>query len=775
MKWPNAAGLILSLVFCAVTNAQELPPIQNFTPLDYSGENQNWAIAQGADKRIFAANGEGLLEYNGANWRLYPSPNETIMRSVAVVEDRIYTGCFMEFGYWERNVLGQLQYISLSQSMKIDLLEDEEFWTILQVDDYLLFQSLKRIYIYNVKNGSVQVISAKGPLTKTFNLNGLIYFHSAGEGIFRIVSGKQQLIFDDSIVRSDEVVYMFNDGERISVVTRQNGFFHEVGGKLVPSNAFPNDYLSRFSIYNGTRLHDGSFVLGTISNGLLFLTATGELSENINQTKGLYNNTVLYIFEDIDNNLWAGLDHGISYINKESPFRVFDDFTGTIGSVYASAIHGHRLYLGTNQGLFYKSLQGDDRFRFIQGTEGQVWSLRVLDRKLLCGHHRGTWVIEGDKVVPITNVPGTWDIRKLEGKENLLLQGNYDGLYVLQRTKESWVLRNKIEGFNYSSRFFECLENQVFVSHEYNGVFQLEVDNDFRKVVRLGRDTLIKGANSGIVRYKDQILYAFKHGVLRYDPQLKGFTKDSLLSTLYTPYEYESGKLLVDESGDVLWAFNKSHLAYASPTGLTNALKINRVPLTKKIREGITGYENLTTLSKGSYLLGKTSGYLTADIPDLKINPFQVSINQVIRIRDTLQIAHNPREEGFFKSTENNLEISFFAPLYNKMLEVRYQYRLKGMYDTWSPWTKNSSIFYENLPHGQYIFEVRAQNGETFSANTAFYNFSIARPWYISYTMLTIYALGIALFSWFMHTRYKRYYSRQRQKLILKNKQELEL
>ncbi|MEM9144412.1 MAG: LuxR family transcriptional regulator, partial [Bacteroidota bacterium] len=122
--------------------------------MDYSGENQNWSIAQTADKQIYVANSEGLLEYTGAYWRLYPSPNETVMRSVAVVKKRIYTGCFMEFGYWEKNALGVLEYNSLSQSMEIDLLEDEEFWTILRLDEYLLFQSLKRIYIYNVTNGS---------------------------------------------------------------------------------------------------------------------------------------------------------------------------------------------------------------------------------------------------------------------------------------------------------------------------------------------------------------------------------------------------------------------------------------------------------------------------------------------------------------------------------------------------------------------------------------------------------------------------------------------
>jgi hypothetical protein len=39
-------------------------------------------------------------EYNGSNWELYPSPNETILRSVKVIGKKVYTGGYMEFGYW---------------------------------------------------------------------------------------------------------------------------------------------------------------------------------------------------------------------------------------------------------------------------------------------------------------------------------------------------------------------------------------------------------------------------------------------------------------------------------------------------------------------------------------------------------------------------------------------------------------------------------------------------------------------------------------------------
>ena len=78
------------LFFSVQLQAQELPPIYNFTPRDYNGESQNWSISQAKGGELFVANNLGLLEFNGAEWKLYPSPNKTITRSVHVIDDAFF-------------------------------------------------------------------------------------------------------------------------------------------------------------------------------------------------------------------------------------------------------------------------------------------------------------------------------------------------------------------------------------------------------------------------------------------------------------------------------------------------------------------------------------------------------------------------------------------------------------------------------------------------------------------------------------------------------------
>ncbi len=726
---------------------------------------------------MYVANSKGLLEFNGASWKLYPSPNETIMRSVKVVDDRIYTGCFMEFGYWKKTTLGILEYTSLSKNIGIDLIEDEEFWTIINVDDYVVFQSLKRIYIYSVDTGGVTTIDSDRKITKMFKVDDDIYFQRMAQGIFKIESGKDFLVFGDDIVKNDEVIQIFGSEKAPLILTKNNGFYRLEDGSLVKSEAFPNEFLSNLSLYTGLQLKDNSFVLGSISNGLLYLSETGELHYEIDQDKGLSNNTVLALFEDADNNIWLGLDHGISYMNIDAPYKVFNDTKGILGSVYASAIFEGNLYLGTNQGLFYQELNSSDGFRFIQGTQGQVWYLKEIDKSLLCGHHSGTFKITDNRATKISDIQGTWNISELAGKPNMLLQGNYDGLYVLERANDSWRLKNKIKGFNNSSRYFETLDNQIFVSHEYNGVFKLTVDEAFFEVKNVTIDTLIKGSNSGIAKYNGDILYAYKEGILKYDKENGSFLKDSILSGVYAEEEYESGKLIVDVEDGKLWIFNKSNISFLTPVGLTNTSRVKSIPLTKEVRDGILGYENVTRLDdNGTYLLGKTSGYLTFNINEIEAKDFQVTLGSIRNGGNNTEGAlQDKKVRGDFDSKENDFHFSFYAPEYNRYLTTRYQYRLKGMYDAWSDWSENSEVFYENIPFGTYTFEVRAKIGNTVSDNTASYPFKIAKPWYISNMMIVIYLLGVLLFSVFMHNVYRQYYKKQRQKLIDKNKQELQL
>lgn len=130
---------------CYVSFSQELPPINIFTTEEYSAENQNWAISQSDNGFMYVANNLGLLEFNGASWQLYETPNNTIMRSVKAYKDKIFTGFYMDFGFWKKNKYGALEYSSVVKDKGIKMLEDEQIWKIIEIEGWFLFKSTPSI------------------------------------------------------------------------------------------------------------------------------------------------------------------------------------------------------------------------------------------------------------------------------------------------------------------------------------------------------------------------------------------------------------------------------------------------------------------------------------------------------------------------------------------------------------------------------------------------------------------------------------------------------
>ena len=180
--------------------------------------------------------------------------------------------------------------------------------------------------------------------------------------------------------------------------------------------------------------------------------------------------------------------------------------------------------------MFVKKNNSNKSFKLIKGTEGQVWFLKEIDHQLFCGHDLGTIIINDNEITTKINIQGAWDIKPIGNGE--LLQGNYSGLFVLEKKNGYWKVKNKISGFNNSSKSFELYKNnQVFVNHEYKGVFKLKIDKNFEKVLKVEKDSSINiGKHSSLIKYDNKILYSFEEGVYFYSDVDQKFKKDSILS-----------------------------------------------------------------------------------------------------------------------------------------------------------------------------------------------------------------------------------------------------
>ncbi|EAR00942.1 triple tyrosine motif-containing protein [Maribacter sp. HTCC2170] len=773
--WP----LFYFSLVCLNLHAQELPPITSYKAKDYNAGNQNWMVSQDYNKHIFIANNAGLLRYDGAKWQLFKTPNGSVIRSVKVIDELVYTGCYMEFGYWEKDKFGDLQYNSLVPKLKDSLIDDEQFWNILKVDDWVLFQSLDRIYIYNSIDESIQIINSETRRAKIFNVGKSVLFQKLSEGIYKIENGEPILVSSDPVFKDYVLVGAFQIENKILFLSENGEFYFLNDTGLSKWNIEADEDLSLINVYSSVQLHDGSFMLGTISNGIYHIDPNGNLINKINKEKGLNNNTVLSMFQDQDENLWLGLDNGISVINLDSPFTEYKDLKGEVGNVYAAQVFNENLYIGTNQGLFYKKANTQNEFQLIEKTEGQVWCLLVMENTLFCAHNNGTYTIDKDKAKLISDYPGTWNIKRIRGYENLLLQGNYEGLSVLEKIKGQWQFRNRLRGFDFSSRFFEFTDdNQIIVNNEYKGIFKLKLDSSFNKVLNIENESP-KGYGSSLVRYHDNLLYTSNSDrrILKFNVDKQNFEADSLLTSLfYNSDEDILGILIPDQKTNKLWGFSNKNIIAVTPSNFKNTPESFKIPIPSTFRRslGISGFEFLTNIEDNRFLIGASDGYTILNVDKIKPKELSVKINSVYN-----ESLHAPEDKvslgtnSEFPSHENNFKFSFSVSEFDKYAEVNYQYQLYGVNDQWSEWFDSPDVSFKNLRFGEYTFKVRALVGNQLSKNIDSFAFKIKRPWYYSNWAILCYILSICVLVFIIHKLYKSYYKKQHALLIKENLKKL--
>lgn len=772
-------NLFIFIIFVTLgAYAQELPPIQNFSPLDYDGENQNWAISQGSDNHIYIANNHSLLEYNGVNWRKYASPNNSIIRSVQGAGDQIFTGQYMEFGYWQKNIFGELEYTSVSDELEIPMVEDEEFWNIIRLGDWVLFQSLDRIYSYNVITKDFKSIEVKATKAQMFRVNESVYFQNQDKHVFRIENGEPVVAIDAQVLGSKNVVGMYSELNTLVVILDDATFLEISNTEVKPRDIWLLKSKGDVVVYATNKLKDGSYILGTISDGIYQIDSNNYLMRIINRSNGLNNNTILSVFQDADENLWLGLDNGISVVNLKSPFNEYIDNNGELGLVYASKVFGNKLYLGTNQGLFVSDLEGGQEFELVRGTEGQVWSLDAFDGYLLCGHNNGTYLIENGNAELISSFPGTWGIKRLKGRPDLFLQGNFNGMSILERKGGDWSFRNKLEGFDISTRFFELIDDhKVLVNHEIKGLYSLLIDDNFRKVDVVETHSQM-GYGSSLVSYNDKVVYSSVNGAFVKESGRLSFKPDSVLNNLLI--ERAGGITSIampDKAVNRLWYFTKNGLSIVSPEVFSKSLTITSIPIPSFFRRslGVAGFENISRISDNKYVIGISNGFVTLDLAKRKEAEYLIEISGIksVSALEEPTLVPLPSSTKEFDFEANSLVFSYAVPQYEKYAEVSYQYRLAGLFQEWSNWSFNPTVSFNNLAYGDYVFEVRAKIGNTITSNAATYAFKINKPWYWSITALICYvALALAFFLG-MHKTYKSYYTQRQGRVLAEEKKKL--
>ena len=732
----------------------------NFGPNQYSAGNQNWMIAQGENKNLYFANSTGLLEYNGENWNLYPVPNNTIVRSLKVVGERIYTGAYMEAGYWEKDEFGTLNYTSLVSLFNEGIADGEQFWDIEYLDDLVIFRSFGGIYFYDPNENEInkmQNLLGK-PVSGIFKVDNELFYQLVGEGLYKINNGAPQAVIPYDQLGDSTIMHLFYSEGELSVISGKSEFFNWNGQTLEKINKPVNDVLGNPNILDAINLPNGDIVLGTVGEGVVEIDSEGNIVNIFNQENVLLNNTVLDLFIDKEDNLWAGLDYGISSIDLESSFRSFRDNRGEIGSVYTSLEKDGSLYLGTNQGLYLRK-EGQDNFNLIDGTNGQVWFVDEIDGQILCGQDSGTFLIQGDNAVKICDRLGTWVVK--EYKDDILIQGHYNGISFLKKTGSDFEVLPMLPGFPHSSKFIEIDESSnIWIGNEHKGVFKMQLNDSLNTIVEIENYKFSdeSGITSSLFKFNDTVYYSSRENVYQYNDQEDKFLQENQIDSLISDLDRVSGRMISEVGENKVWGFADEGIFYIKNAQLSKDYELHYIFIDQDFRNIAVGYENISNFRDSGYLLGIANGYLRFKDKEEKeintsINLDKVTVGGLDATPNSVRID----EFGEFNYEKNNVFFHFSAPVHNKYLDAVYSYRLQGLSPNWSEWSSSSDANFKNLNFGDYVFEVRAKVGDNITESVT-YDFEIKRPYYLSTIAIICYLIGFLLILYLIHILNRRHH-----------------
>ncbi len=730
------AALLFLLGFPFFSGAMQGLYLKNYTKQEYQAANQNWSVAQDAKGYMYFANNIGLLEFDGITWTLYPAPNGAIIRAVAVdSHNRVFTAGYRELGYWERNELGRLEYQSLKQDVEQNFTTNEEFWNVITLKDRVYFQSFSKVYIYDYRK--FEVVRPEGFINSISDGGDCIFVNIMDRGVYRLSGTNLSPYLVDPVFSSREIRFVLSISDKKLIGTSNGGLLLYDGKTLVPWPEDQTAYFKKNLINRGCISPDGRIIIGTILDGVSIFDPQGRLLHRFNKESGLQNNTVLGVIADKNQNTWMALDKGIGFISylPDPSFTIFE--RNEPGAVYTAAIYNHKLYLGTNQGLYSRPVNAlSDPFVLVPETQAQVWDCRVIDNRLFVNHNKGTFEIDGENV---RFIPGSGGVSIVENplKPNSLVQSTYSNLVFYKKENSQWKTDRVIYRFNDLIRYIEIDHfGNYWASHMYRSVFRLRFDENDSLVYNkyYGEQVFGKDNNNHAFKVENRIVFTTGERLYTFDDLNDTITEYAVMNEKLG--DFRRATRIISAPGNRYWLITDKALGLFSIQN-TNVKKIKEYPTGLFNNQLITGYENIVPVTAGKAILCLENGYalLNADTisPASQISEKKPELRRITISGLNDQFADLPLtgRDIVLRYNRNNLQLRFSFPFFSSD-NIRYQSFIEGLDQRWSEPLEKPIFSFKRIPVGHYVIKVKAVNSWGESSQEYSVGVDILPPWYRS-------------------------------------------
>jgi signal transduction histidine kinase/ligand-binding sensor domain-containing protein len=728
-----------------------LPFIQNFAPKTYNQGTQNFAIIQNKEGILFAGNNNGVLSYDGHQWRLIEVSNKSEVHSLA--EDatgRIYVGAQGEFGYLQQKSPDHFEYISLLSLLPAEDRNFNDVWSIYCAPQRVIFRSTTGIYIY--QDNKISTIKLSSSSHRSFYVYDELFIRENNSGLRKLSGDSLILVPGGEKFLKEPVHAMLPYGERqYLVVTQNEGLYVYNNISFTPFRSEADSLLKGQNIY-GQRLPDGSYALCTRNHGLVMIDASGNLKYHIDKEHGLISESLWDVCADrFSGNLWVATNNGISFIEIKSPFYAFQSAGGVSGQIYHLASHEGYVYAASSLGVYALNLTSRDRtFKLLPELATQSWHFYKDSTTLLAATNNGIFQIRNNSARNIGFKGRAWFFQPLK-KDSAIFVNTADGFVILKKNGDSFVVESTTPRFNESLYYFMEDENgNIWADSPIKGMYKIQLpkrpgEKLFYKLYNKENGFPADYRNKAFT-YNGEVRFSTTSGIYRYDNDSDSVMFDRELNTSlfgdrmpeieWVEQDHNRNIWFVIKSSDREKNFSLGGFALFNKEQYTVNTDIFWRVSDLKIRDYMT-------LDANNILIATSDGILKFDPQKIGQPGFPVRLSGLVSTEnDSSFMTHDP-DNLTFSSDHSSIRISYAGMNFTGTPHT-YGTFLEGFDNHWQPWSSASSKEYTNLPPGSYKFHVRAKNAYNKLSEELIVPFTIKPPWfktswaYIFFSIVTL-------------------------------------
>jgi len=758
------------------------PFIKNYPPHEYNGEDQIWTILQDQRGVMYFGGVGGLYEYNGVSWNRYliTDKKKGVLSSVIDKNGTIFIGSEEEFGCMMPDNAGRLKYVSFAKELdSIDRLFTN-VWSIAEANGSVYFAADEAVFRYNHDSlPKVKKIYSSGSPFLVYNPNNEIYI-TIREGRLMKIEGDE--LMPMPVVKEKSIWFMLPyDKNKFLIGSSENGLeiynpfaidSTKILSKYIWFNKKDIDNTDKFifenQIYTGAcKIGKDKFAIGTIRSGIIIINKYGKIIEKVNKSSGLQSSTIHYLFKDKQNELWTGTSYGVSRIEINSSFRIFEEKNGIPGTLYNIIRYKNTVYATSNLGMFYFD---GKKFKGIEALTGensvQVFLPHIYkhpfknDSILLVSSIYGIYTVSGNKAVRINDISPSAVIQSEFDKTKFYCSLDFD-LFTFSFDGNNFTTPDTLLKFNeiVYAGIEKDEQNLWIIVNNKPAIFNLPE----KKVNYLKLTGEIENASfNDISKIRGEIIFITDKGIFKFNDNKNKFYKDTVLierhfSTKQTIQVEEASKqlywtLLSDDDKRIICKKEVNDKGIVSDS----------IPF-KRLFGIHTIYADSDSLlwavsSKAiyKYKLNDKKDYTeksTAVITKIKLSNDSIVFFGAYRSKGNNDVCLNniKQIENIFDYKNNNITFEFALPSFDNESENRFSYMLSdGEKEKWSEWTDETYKEYSNLFEGKYVFKVKAKNIYGFESEIAGFEFEILPPWYRKWWAYVLYLVLLSVFVWLL-------------------------